>query len=252
MSIRRSATVPFRRTRRHLVERGHGRRSRPDRPGRGGSTSPTSALLPGGDTENLYPMLAQSICRRCCSASWSPRSSRRSCRPRTRSCSSRRRRWCATSTRRSCSAASVEVRTAPRVQPRLVVAVWWAWRRARGDARGGTRLLAGALRVGRARRGLRAAAILSLFWRGTTRAGVFAGLVTGTVTTIVWYFTPALKTRLYELIPAFLLALLVTAVVSRVTRRPQDADAMFAAMTAGGPGTSCQKRPIPTARPPSP
>jgi Na+/proline symporter len=78
--------------------------------------------------------------------------------------------------------------------------------------------------------------ILALAWRGTTRAGVFAGIATGTLTTVVWYFTPALKSRLYELIPAFLLALVATVVVSRLTRPPHDADAMFDAMTAAGAG----------------
>lgn len=72
--------------------------------------------------------------------------------------------------------------------------------------------------------------ILALFWRGTTRAGVLAGLATGTLTTLVWYYTPALKDRLYELIPAFLLGLAATWLVSRLTRPPEDTDEMFEAM----------------------
>ncbi len=72
--------------------------------------------------------------------------------------------------------------------------------------------------------------ILALFWRRTTRAGVFAGLVVGTVTTIVWYFTPALKGMLYELIPAFAAGLVATVLVSLVTRPPTDADATMLAM----------------------
>lgn len=73
--------------------------------------------------------------------------------------------------------------------------------------------------------------VLALYWRRTTRAGVFAGLVSGTVTTIVWYLTPALKSRLYELIPAFAVSLIATVVVSLLTSPPQDADAMMASMT---------------------
>ncbi|MDX1675454.1 MAG: sodium/proline symporter [Longimicrobiales bacterium] len=73
--------------------------------------------------------------------------------------------------------------------------------------------------------------ILALFWRRTTRAGVFAGLVTGTLTTFVWYLTPALKDRLYELIPAFVAGLLATVVVSLASRPPADTDAMFETMT---------------------
>jgi sodium/proline symporter len=72
--------------------------------------------------------------------------------------------------------------------------------------------------------------ILALFWRRTTAAGVYAGLVAGTVTTFVWYFTPALKDRLYELIPAFAAGLVATMVVSLVTRPPTDTDAMLRVM----------------------
>lgn len=66
--------------------------------------------------------------------------------------------------------------------------------------------------------------ILSLYWKKTTRAGVFAGLITGTVTTIVWYNIPALKSAMYELVPAFLLGLLATVVVSLFTRKPSAAE----------------------------
>lgn len=59
--------------------------------------------------------------------------------------------------------------------------------------------------------------ILALYWRGTTRAGVFAGMITGTVVTITWYFTPILKGFIYELIPGFIAALLATWLVSLVT-----------------------------------
>ncbi|HUF79428.1 MAG TPA: sodium/proline symporter, partial [Thermoanaerobaculia bacterium] len=46
--------------------------------------------------------------------------------------------------------------------------------------------------------------ILALYWRGTTRAGVLAGLVAGAATVVVWKLTPALSGRLYELVPGFL------------------------------------------------
>ncbi len=62
--------------------------------------------------------------------------------------------------------------------------------------------------------------LLALYWRGTTRAGVLAGVATGALTTIIWYLTPALSALMYELIPAFVLASVVTVVVSRVTRPP--------------------------------
>lgn len=72
--------------------------------------------------------------------------------------------------------------------------------------------------------------ILALWWRGTTRAGVIAGLLTGTAVTFLWKMVPALDAALYELIPAFLAALLATWAVSRLTRPPEDVDAMFEAM----------------------
>jgi sodium/proline symporter len=56
--------------------------------------------------------------------------------------------------------------------------------------------------------------ILTLYWSGTTRGGVVAGVLTGAITVVVWYYTPALKGWLYELVPAFLLSALVTVGVS--------------------------------------
>ena len=72
--------------------------------------------------------------------------------------------------------------------------------------------------------------VLALYWRGTTKAGVIAGLVTGTVTTIVWYLTPVLREFLYELIPAFLLAAFATWIVSRVTQPPEGVEEDFRIM----------------------
>ncbi|MCB2210758.1 sodium/proline symporter [bacterium] len=62
--------------------------------------------------------------------------------------------------------------------------------------------------------------ILALFWKRTTRQGVIAGVIAGTVTTIIWYYTPALKGALYELVPAFLIGALVTWAVSLATSQP--------------------------------
>lgn len=73
--------------------------------------------------------------------------------------------------------------------------------------------------------------VLALFWRRTTHAGVLAGLLTGALTTIVWYNTPALKSHLYELIPAFALSLLATWIVSLLTEPPGDAGDAMAVMT---------------------
>jgi SSS family solute:Na+ symporter len=72
--------------------------------------------------------------------------------------------------------------------------------------------------------------ILALYWKGTTKAGIFAGLFTGTATTIVWYFVPALKNSLYELVPAFILGLLATWLVSLFTRKPDNVEKVFVEM----------------------
>jgi sodium/proline symporter len=77
--------------------------------------------------------------------------------------------------------------------------------------------------------------ILALFWSRTTAPGVFAGLITGTVTTFVWYFTPALKGAFYELIPAFAAGLAATVLVSLMTRPPPDAGEMMRAMERKDP-----------------
>jgi Na+/proline symporter len=60
--------------------------------------------------------------------------------------------------------------------------------------------------------------ILALFWQKTTKYGVIAGILTGTVVTIVWRLTPELKVQMYELIPAFFLSMLVTIVVSMFSK----------------------------------
>lgn len=56
--------------------------------------------------------------------------------------------------------------------------------------------------------------ILALYWKGTTRAGVIAGLISGTSVTIIWYFIPALSEMMYELVPGFIAGLLATWLVS--------------------------------------
>jgi Na+/proline symporter len=68
------------------------------------------------------------------------------------------------------------------------------------------------------------AILLALFWKGTTRWGVAAGLITGTVTVILWKVL-GLDERvfgqdgLYELIPAFFLSLAAVVAGSLCGRR---------------------------------
>ncbi len=62
------------------------------------------------------------------------------------------------------------------------------------------------------------ALILSLFWKGATRDGIAAGMITGTVVTVVWKLWLRETTGLYELVPAFVLATLAIVVVSLARR----------------------------------
>jgi sodium/proline symporter len=62
------------------------------------------------------------------------------------------------------------------------------------------------------------AVIFSLYWRRTTRAGVLAGMVTGTVVTIVWKLWLKTPTGIYELIPAFLCSVAAVVAASLLTR----------------------------------
>ncbi|WP_435735908.1 sodium/proline symporter PutP [Cellulosimicrobium sp. PMB13] len=75
--------------------------------------------------------------------------------------------------------------------------------------------------------------LLSLYWRKLTPAGALAGLVTGAVVVLVWGNVDALSDTMYEIVPGFLLNLLVAVLVSRATARPDAAvDAEFDAMEA--------------------
>ena len=56
--------------------------------------------------------------------------------------------------------------------------------------------------------------LLSLRWRRTSRAGVLAGFVTGTVVVVVWYNVPVLHTNLYEMIPGYFASLAATVAFS--------------------------------------
>ncbi|NBC27326.1 MAG: sodium/solute symporter [Bacteroidetes bacterium] len=69
--------------------------------------------------------------------------------------------------------------------------------------------------------------ILALYWKGTTRAGVMAGMIAGTSVTIAWYFTPYLSDLMYELIPGFIAGLLATWLVSLWTSPAPDTKRAF-------------------------
>ena len=63
------------------------------------------------------------------------------------------------------------------------------------------------------------ALILSLYWKRTSRTGVIAGMLTGTVVTIGWKLWLSDTTGVYELIPAFFGALGMIVAVSLLQKR---------------------------------
>jgi len=62
------------------------------------------------------------------------------------------------------------------------------------------------------------ALLLSLWWKRTSRWGVLGGMITGTVTVVLWKSVFNLSDTLYELIPGFFLALTVVVVVSLMSK----------------------------------
>lgn len=56
--------------------------------------------------------------------------------------------------------------------------------------------------------------VLSLYWRKLTNWGAIFGMATGALTVLIW---PMFKTPIYEIIPGFILNLLVAIIVSKLT-----------------------------------
>ena len=73
--------------------------------------------------------------------------------------------------------------------------------------------------------------IISLYWNRTTKWGAVAGMIVGALTTIIWklYIRPV--TGLYELVPAFIFALIATILVSLVTEPPENVEELMKDMT---------------------
>ena len=77
------------------------------------------------------------------------------------------------------------------------------------------------------------ASIMALYWKGTTRTGIMAGMVAGTGVTIGWYFTPFLSELMYELVPGFVAGLAVMWLVSLYTEPAPDTEQAFGDMFDG-------------------
>ncbi|WP_255171234.1 sodium/proline symporter [Natrononativus amylolyticus] len=73
--------------------------------------------------------------------------------------------------------------------------------------------------------------VLSLYWRGLTQEGVVAGMITGSVTAVLWYYFPPFG--LYEGFAAFIVSAVVAIGVSSVTQPPANTEEYFAGYRTG-------------------
>ncbi len=62
--------------------------------------------------------------------------------------------------------------------------------------------------------------ILSLFWKRFTYKGALAGIITGAVTDILWLVFLSGTTGIYEILPAFIVGLIFSIVVSLLDKKP--------------------------------
>ncbi|GGJ64672.1 sodium/proline symporter PutP [Virgibacillus salexigens] len=70
--------------------------------------------------------------------------------------------------------------------------------------------------------------ILSLFWKRITRNGALAGIIVGAITVIVWGdFLSGGIFDLYEIVPGFILNMIVTVIVSLIDKPNPDLEADF-------------------------
>ena len=64
--------------------------------------------------------------------------------------------------------------------------------------------------------------LLSLYWKRMTKWGALAGMITGTVTVIVWDQIEQFK-EMYEIIPGFILATIAIVIFSLLSAKPSEA-----------------------------
>lgn len=64
--------------------------------------------------------------------------------------------------------------------------------------------------------------LLALFWKGTTRNGALAGLISGGVTVIVWHNLTGGIFNVYEILPAFIINAVVAIIVSLLDKNKDE------------------------------
>jgi sodium/proline symporter len=62
--------------------------------------------------------------------------------------------------------------------------------------------------------------LLTLYWRKITAAGALWGMIAGAITVMIWGNVEILTDTLYEIVPGFIICLIVAVIVSLVTYRP--------------------------------
>ncbi len=72
--------------------------------------------------------------------------------------------------------------------------------------------------------------LLALYWKNTTVQGAIAGLLCGGIVDVAWHYIPASVHPifgLYEIVPAFVCCLVVTVLVSLITKKDESITATF-------------------------
>lgn len=73
--------------------------------------------------------------------------------------------------------------------------------------------------------------LLALYWRKLTAQGAFVGMLAGAITAFVWGYVDVLSDAMYEIVPGFLLNLVLCVLVSKATYRPhKEVDEEFETM----------------------
>ncbi|GGJ46703.1 sodium/proline symporter PutP [Glutamicibacter ardleyensis] len=73
--------------------------------------------------------------------------------------------------------------------------------------------------------------ILALYWRKLTAIGAFAGMISGAAVVFIWGNVDVLTGNMYEIVPGFLVCLVVAWLVSRATFKPStEIEAEFTSM----------------------
>ena len=69
--------------------------------------------------------------------------------------------------------------------------------------------------------------LFSLYYRKTTAPAAIAGVLTGGIVDIIWYFLKGGIFNVYELVPAFIISCLVIFVVSQFTKCPESVSKQY-------------------------